>query len=206
MPVPLNFALARLDAVPALAADEVQLWWLADPAAAAAQRTLLAHAAGRPSDAVALARGAHGKPYVDGGGTLAFNRSHSGDHVLLALARGTDVGVDLEAPRVVRRRDGLLAKCFGPAERAAIGGDDGRLLDYWAAKEALVKAIGRGIAYGLQRVEIGRDGDRLVVAALEGPAAPAGGWQLASYALPDGYRAALAWRGAARRVRAFRIA
>ncbi|HET9485677.1 MAG TPA: hypothetical protein VFO79_17065, partial [Xanthomonadales bacterium] len=42
------------------------------------------------------------------------------------------------------------------------------------------------------------------LAALDGPAAGSGPWTVGSFELPDGYLGALAHRGAARAVRAFR--
>ena len=82
---------------------------------------------------------------------------------------------------------------------------DAALLRHWAAKEAVVKAIGRGIAYGLHNIELApADGDELVLARLEGPAGPHVRWRLAGVALGDGAYGALAWDGPVRRIECYR--
>ncbi len=168
-------------------------------------RGLLARYAGCGEDALDLALGPHGKPVLPDH-TLRFNLSHSGAHTLLALTRGAELGVDLEHPRRVQRRAALLERCFTTAERARLAGsDDTRLLRYWAAKEALVKAIGRGIAYGLTRIEIDEDAHgALRIARIDGSAGPAQRWSLAGLpaAAADGF-AAVAWEGAPRRLLGF---
>jgi len=148
--------------------------------------------------------GAHGKPSL-GHETFAMNWSHCDGDLLLAVAEGTAVGVDLEMPRPLRRRQALLERAFTANERAALrDADDAQVLRAWAHKEALVKAIGRGIAYGLNRIEL----DLTQVAeprlrVLGGPAAPASAWQVRSLPQMDSALAAVAWAGGPRVVRQF---
>ena len=205
----LDWTVRAVDApVPPLAADAVHLWLLAAGARATHVDALLAAYCG--VDAVTLAHDAHGKPLLPvqkhGGQTLHFNLAHSGERLLLAIAHA-DVGVDLEHARTVKRRDALLARCFTGREQAAIraaADPDDALLRAWTAKEALVKAIGRGIAYGLKRVELALDGEAPQLETLDGPAAPASAWTLATFVPEAGYRAALAVRGPLGSVSGFR--
>ncbi|HET9482379.1 MAG TPA: 4'-phosphopantetheinyl transferase superfamily protein, partial [Xanthomonadales bacterium] len=144
-------------ALPRLADDEVQLHLVPIAFANPWRDALLAHALACAPAALRYSREAHGRPYLEAGGAPAFNLAHTDDWALFALAHGTPVGVDLEAPRAVARREALLARFFRESERRAIaaGADPERLLLHaWAGKEAMVKAIGRGIAYGLARVEL----------------------------------------------------
>jgi 4'-phosphopantetheinyl transferase len=192
---------------PRLEPAEVQLHLVPRTAAARWRDRLLASALECAPADLRYAREEHGRPYLDAADAPAFNLAHSDAYALLALARGTEVGVDLEAPRTVARREQLLARFFVDGERAAIAAahDPERLLLHaWAGKEAVVKAIGRGIAYGLARVELALDEHGVAgLRALDGPAGARGPWQVGSFELPDRYLGALAWRGAPRPVRAF---
>lgn len=145
---------------------------------ATAVSTLAAHV-GLAVDALAIGTGPHGKPFLQGS-DWRFNLSHSHGVRLLALSLGREVGVDVERIRPLRRRAAVLARCFSPDEQARlVSASDRELLRHWAAKEALVKAIGRGIAYGLGRIEIARAHDgALSIARCDGPGGPAARWQL----------------------------
>ena len=190
-----------------LAADDpsVHLWLLRGGRDDPRLRRLVACYAGIDPDALAPAVGPHGKPYLEGH-ALRFNLSHSGDWSVLALAFGTELGVDLEHQRRVRRRSALLERSFTDPERQRLGGGgDAALLRYWAAKEALVKAIGRGIAYGLKQIEIGEDaGGALRVNALGGSAAPASRWRIHGFDPGEDGFGVLAYEGPVRPLAFFR--
>lgn len=124
-----------------------------------ALRRLLGEHLACPPEEVPLAVGAEGKPILEprAGETLHFNVAHSGALALIATA-GFDVGVDMEAPRRIRDPVGLAARFFTPAERehverAPADRRERRFLELWTAKEAVLKATGRGLA-GLEEVEL----------------------------------------------------
>lgn len=215
-PVPFSF---HADTMPALG-DEVHVWHLAGAGARAAEvaqsaraalSTLLCAYAGLDC-APAIERGAQGKPFAPDLPDLHFNLSHAGSDVLLAFGRGDPLGVDLE--RVDRRVavDAIARRHFAPAEAAGLAAlaplrRRAAFLDLWTHKEAVLKALGEGLSYGLQRVAFDMDADG-GVGALRGPlarGAARGGWQLHRLAPAQGLVGALAWRGAARRVRGFRL-
>lgn len=202
---PASDPLAPAFRAPPLDAHTIHVWLLPHAGETTRQRALLAAYAG--VSAVELAPALHGKPRL-ARGDLEFNLSHSGAHALLALARGTPVGVDLERrERRVAREAALIARCFDVDEAAAIArAEDPRdaLLRAWCAKEALVKAIGRGIAYGLRRVRLTWADGEPRLAALEGPASASGPWRIAMLDPAPGYRAALAYAGASRGIIGFR--
>lgn len=148
----------------------------------------------------------HGKPRLCGPHrALQFNWSHSGDRALIALARGIEPGVDLERCRPRPRALDIAERYFTPTERAQIerACENERtavFLRLWTAKEALLKALGRGLAFGLDRlcVQIDERGE-LQLTLFETQHSP--DWQLHSVAVDDGeYTAALAWRGSARQL------
>lgn len=190
-----------------LATDDptVHLWLLRGGRDDPRLRALVAAYAGLAVDALPLAVGPHGKPYLDGH-PLRFNLSHSGDWSVLALAAGTELGIDLEHARRVKRRTALLERSFTDGERQRLaGGGDAAFLRYWAAKEALVKAIGRGIAYGLKQIEIDERPDgALAVRALGGPAAPANRWRVHGFDPGEDGFGVLAYEGPERPLAYFR--
>jgi 4'-phosphopantetheinyl transferase len=91
--------------------------------------------------------GPHGKPTVPDAPGLELSLSHSGGWVVVALARGAPVGVDVELLRPLADLDALAERVRSPAERDRGDGDgsDG-LLRTWTRKEALLKASGDGLA------------------------------------------------------------
>jgi 4'-phosphopantetheinyl transferase len=134
-------------------------------------RALLAAYAGGTPEELQLGRGPHGKPAL-AGSDLRFSLSRSASLVLFALARSRELGVDLEwLGRRVARPDGLLRRCFDAHERERVGAsaDPARaLLEAWCAKEAVVKGIGRGIAFGLRRVRLEAGGSGYAGADADG--------------------------------------
>jgi 4'-phosphopantetheinyl transferase len=90
----------------------------------------------------------HGKPKVVGS-TLEVSISHSGDWVALAMTDGAPVGVDVEEVRDAEV-DGLAGICFSPPELTTfkvVPEEDrrGAFFTYWARKEAVLKATGKGM-------------------------------------------------------------
>lgn len=200
---------------------------------------MLAAYLGVPASAVALGEGAKGKPRLqpiarrggrtrapetgaaapDGGAdptaappddaTLAFNWSHSGDYALLALARGTALGVDIEQLRARPRALDIARRFFDPAEASALATLDpaaraSAFIGLWCAKEAVLKAAGEGLSFGLARLAFRpRAGAGWSLARIDPALGEPATWQLAGFEAVAGYRGALAWRGGPRRILAF---
>ena len=115
--------------------------------ARATLRHLLARELGCEPEEVAFSVGPHGKPRLDDRtAAVRFNLSHSGDHALIAIARDGEVGVDLEEVKPRGDMKGVARRVFTEAEREAIdAGGATAFYRHWVAKEAFVKATGRGI-------------------------------------------------------------
>ncbi|RCV52133.1 4-phosphopantetheinyl transferase [Marinitenerispora sediminis] len=139
----------------------------------------------------------HGKPVPAGpahGWEMSI--SHSGERVVVALAKGVPIGVDVELVRADRDIDGLLDYALTDAERAdlATAGPEGRtagFYTYWARKEALLKATGEGLAGGLTSVSVTGPTEPADVLAWDSPSAPPH-VRLTDLAADGPYRAALA--------------
>lgn len=215
-------AFERRATVSPLAADEIHVWFVAvdagvspraigEAARAALERLLCAYA--NCAQPPAIERGVHGKPFAPELPGLDFNLSHAGPHVLLAFARAQAIGIDLE--RCDRRLslDGIAHRFFAASEAQALTrlppvAQRETFLRLWTHKEAVLKALGTGINFGLDRVEFMLDRDN-GVSALLNIAAEAGSvseWNLHRIDPAPGLMGALAWRGATRSVRAFTLA
>jgi 4'-phosphopantetheinyl transferase len=159
----------------------------------AALRKLLARELGRKPDEVAFAVGPHGKPRLDDpAGGLLFNLSHSAGLALVAIARDVEVGVDLEEIRPRTDLQRVARRVFTQAEREAVEiGGEKAFYRHWVAKEAFVKATGRGIE-SLRSFEVlldGPGGARLNHVA--GDPAEAANWTLAPLDVGSSFAAAV---------------
>lgn len=155
---------------------------------------------------VSLIAGEFGRPALDPrhGSTLDFNWSHSGSQALVAIARDLAPGIDIERVRA-RPRALLIAERYFCAEETAMlaalteAQRPRAFLELWTAKEAVLKALGRGIAFGLNRVSVAGAAEQLTLRRLDGEDTHR--WQLQRVDAGAGYIAALAWRGGPRSVR-----
>lgn len=137
-----------------------------------------------------LTRSEHGAPQVVQPPGAWLSRSHADGLDLLLLSRRGPVGIDVEA-RGRYLSPGVLNRLLGPVEAA--WNDPARpelAVLAWCAKEALTKALGRGIAYGLHRLVLGAPPAarfglvRLRLAAADGPAAQ-WRWRIVGHLGPD---------------------
>ncbi len=169
-------------------------------------RTVLGAYLDTPAAGIELSIGEHGRPGLAAShdATLGFNWSHSGDHALIAVGRGVTPGVDVERKRPRPRALDIARRFFSADETAALSAlpatdIDSAFLQLWTAKEAVLKAVGHGLSFGLDRLSIANVADDLVLRALDGDNVEA--WQLQRLTMPDTLIAALAWRGRPRHVR-----
>jgi len=188
--------------------DEIHVWRLDyRPAHGRAPlRAVLAAYLGTTPEQVTLTDGEHGRPALATGHdpSLGFNWSHSGGQALIAIGRHIAPGIDLECLRPRARALEIAERYFSTDEATALAAlpaaeRSAAFLELWTAKEAVLKALGRGIAFGLNRLSIASAVDRLQLQRLEGD--DAGAWQLQRLDIDSSLVAALAWRGGERRIR-----
>lgn len=135
-----------------------------------------------PAARVSIDIGPHGKPYAPGG--PAFNLSHSGGLIVLALHPHCPVGVDVERLRPGLPWQAIAERVLTEAERRTLSQlpaaeQPETFLAYWCSLEAELKAAGTGFA-GLERRRR---------AAPDGAARAIRRWRLE---LPAGYSGAVA--------------
>lgn len=193
--------------------EEIHVWHLGYQAATGRSPlyTVLAAYLGTDANSICLSVGSHGRPALAArhDQTLGFNWSHTGDHALIAVGRHVLPGIDVERLRPRPRAMQIAQRFFSAEEvdalsRLAEHDQEQAFLRIWTAKEAVVKALGRGLAFGLDRLSIGCIDQELALLRLEGSNAT--DWQLHALPIDAELTAAIAWRGGARRICIGRLA
>ncbi len=192
-------------------------------------RVWLSAELGLPETHIELVRDIHGRPHVHpqsaiSGGVaiiadsstkfaeIDVNWSHSGDWLMVVYARDARIGVDLELLRPRPKALALAKRFFAPEETAGLAcwADDltalqQRFTRLWCAKEAVLKAHGRGLSFGLEKLRFVFDPDETGEdSATRAPRLvacdPALGlpqnWALRAWTPAPGYLATVAWRDA----------
>jgi 4'-phosphopantetheinyl transferase len=125
-------------------------------------RELLGVRLGVRPETVDFTFGVYGKPalarpFAESG--LRFNLSHRDDVAAYAFSREGEVGIDVEAVRVIDDADGIAASVFSSRELEAylsLGRPDRPLgfFNCWTRKEAFVKALGGGLSLPLRGFDV----------------------------------------------------
>ncbi|MEM9494722.1 MAG: 4'-phosphopantetheinyl transferase superfamily protein [Pseudomonadota bacterium] len=165
-------------------------------------RMILAGYLERDPASLAFLEDTGGKPRVCNAGgygrePVTFNRSFSDDQMLLGVARGLDIGVDIEAVREMPDAAAVADEYFSPAERRVFAGLDGEaarregFFCAWTRKEAFAKATGDGLGPALRAVEmaVAPNAPARILALPEGGAEA---WTLRGFRPAPGFQAAVA--------------
>jgi len=172
-----------------------------------ALRILLSHYLGQTAESIRFDLGATGKPRLAGTAPdqgLVFNVSHSGDVGLIAFAKDTALGVDVERIRTMAYQDAMAERCFSAGELACWKGlpeahRETAFFSFWSCKEAFVKASGEGIALGLNACVVDLS-DRPRMVSVPDRCGKAVDWRLTEIPAGDAHRAAVCHRGEPRSV------
>jgi|SRR5690348_15632811 len=213
---PDDFVVASPALVASQLADDLHLWRLryAREMGRAPLLALLAAYVGADLASLELHNDEFGKPrlMVDGAEhpDLQFNWSHSGALAVVALARSVMPGVDIEQPREGVKILEIAQRFFSPDEAEALAACQGSerealFFRLWCAKEAVLKAVGRGLAFGLERIAFERQGDFWQPARFDAETGDPSGWQVQEFVPSSGGAGALAWRGTELAVRAWHL-
>jgi 4'-phosphopantetheinyl transferase len=110
------------------------------------------------ADSIEFATEEKGKPYVKNApNNLHFNLSHSDNLVALVISTRGTIGVDIEIDRS-RSFMSIAERYFHPNEVIQLQACDGAnqrelFFRFWTLKEAFFKALGGGIATGLNKIQ-----------------------------------------------------
>jgi surfactin synthase thioesterase subunit/phosphopantetheinyl transferase len=164
-------------------------------------RTLVGRYLGREPGAIQFAYSPQGKPMLgpeaDG---LRFNLTHSHGLALVALARGREVGVDLEKVRADFDGERLADRFFSAQETAQLRSLPAprrreAFFRCWTRKEAYVKATGMGLRLPLDCFDVSlTPGSAALLAARHDPG-EVRRWSMRDLAPAPGYAGAVAAEG-----------
>ncbi|MFT4247282.1 MAG: 4'-phosphopantetheinyl transferase superfamily protein, partial [Pseudomonas sp.] len=146
-----------------------------------------------------LARDARGRPWLlPPLAHVGTGWSHSGGQLLVGLGERMRLGVDLERQRPRPRMREVARRFFHPQEADWLDAlEDTALSEWffrlWCAKEALLKAHGHGLSFGLHRLRLEARGDALALAWCDPALGEVADWRLHEWQPSPEYRAALAW-------------
>lgn len=146
----------------------------------------------------------HQKPYLPAaslGVPISFNITHSHNLALIALTLERMIGVDIEFIRHNVEFRKLAKRFFSKQESRALDAYDDTLLPAaffacWTRKEAFVKALGDGIAFGLHDFTVSVDPrDREVALLTDRDSNESGKWSIINLDIVSDYAAAIAANG-----------
>jgi len=175
-------------------------------------RTLLGRYLGCPPDRLQFRHGPAGKPALTepfGGDALGFNVSHSHGLALLAMARGREVGVDVEKIRPGLATEDIATRFFAPREVAMLRAVPMPLrasafFTCWTRKEAYIKATGKGLSLPLDGFVVSlAPGEPAAILDTRPDAAEASRWHLTALAPGAGYVGAVAIAGGQPEIKAW---
>lgn len=169
-------------------------------------RTMLAAYLATPPAEIVFEHNQWGKPRI-AGAQLCFNMSHSGERAAYAVARESQLGVDIERIRPISDPAAIAARYFAESEAAQVLGaaPEARLQAFfncWTRKEAYIKALGLGLSAPLDTFQVTvLPGDPARFVTIDGDGGQAARWSLFDLRPASGYAGALAIQGTAWRLR-----
>ncbi|EAZ94199.1 4'-phosphopantetheinyl transferase family protein [Crocosphaera chwakensis] len=128
---------------------------------------------------------------------LQFNVSHSEDIAIYGITCHSLIGVDIEYIRPMPEAENLAKRFFSKQEYEYISllssaEKEREFFKLWTVKEAYLKAIGKGISGGLEKVEISPNEP---IKFLNLPGFNREIWQIFSFIPEDHYLAAIVFKG-----------
>lgn len=206
---------------PPLIRDEIHLWFLtaatiddsrkaiAIETRKALTRLLVLY--GDTDSPPPLDHGPYGKPFLPDSNGIEFNLSHCGRSALIAFARGQSLGVDLECLDRRQRFEDIADRYFTQEEARGLRNlPEERHVDaflrLWTCKEAVLKALGVGLSFGLDRLSFKPDeeGKPDMLASIAPEGGVAADWQIVALTPAEGLVGAIAWQGPPLGIRAMR--
>ncbi len=177
-------------------------------------RSLLSRYLGVEPKSVEFQHNPFGKPALAGPAAdadLRFNLSHSHGLGLFALARGRELGVDLEMIRPAFATLQIAERFFAPAEAARLRAlseseQPPAFFECWSRKEAYIKARGDGLHRRLDSFEVAfGPGTKPAVLRSDDEAEVPSHWAMFDLRPAEGFAAALAIEQPTKTVHCWRL-
>ena len=153
----------------------------------------------------------HGKPVMAHNhqcADITFNVSHSYDLALIAITQKQSIGIDIEKINHDSDHQALVTRFFSKVEQAEFNTLSEAIkakafCACWTRKEAFIKAIGSGIAYGLDTFDVTVDPESQTLKInLHKPSVES--WSAFNLPINDDYMACLVSNGGDVSVRCWR--
>ena len=140
-----------------------------------------------------------GKPRLESSAdarSLSFNLSHSGAMVLVAAAIDREVGVDVQLIDGAVSSDEVADRFFSANEVARLKALPEalkllRFFDYWARKEAYIKARGMGLSIPLDSFDVSSDQGESKALIDDGNSSRESIWKIEDLSIDSRYAAAI---------------
>lgn len=173
----------------------------------AAMRNILAGYLNLQPDTLVFASGKHGKLFLPDH-RLYFNVSHAGDIAVFAACRHAEIGVDIEKVDSARALREISARFFSDAEQRALatcaGSDYTRgFFRCWSRKEAVIKALGEGLACPLGLFDVSLEEKTAALLDFRRSDVDVSRWSMAHLDVDPDYEAAVAVIGSIGRLHRF---
>ncbi len=100
--------------------------------------------------------------------SIEFNISHSKEFIVIAIAQGSAIGVDIECITQRNNIEGLIDRCFNTDEKTYILANDQaylqeRFFQLWTLKESYIKAYGKGLSINLKDIHFKIHDDKVTI-------------------------------------------
>ena len=151
-----------------------------------------------------------GKPHL-ADSALQFSKSASGEIGLVAFSQRADVGVDVEKTRRLADIEQLSRKHFAAPEiniicNAPVSDRPRLFFAAWTRKESVLKALGHGLKFGLDRFSVSLENSReFSVMFQQNNLKWNSDWLLRSWSPAPGYQAALALHSASGQIHFYKL-
>jgi len=157
-----------------------------------------------PAQEMQFKYGDYGKPELDAvhaDNEITFNMSHSSGTALYGFTRNCPIGVDIERIKEVPDMDAVAGQFFSANEtdnfnKLAQAKKIRAFYRCWTVKEAFVKAVGQGLHFPMDCIDICIDPDKSVrLIQVGGDAKEASQWWIKELIPGNGIAGAVAARG-----------
>ncbi|GCE15671.1 4'-phosphopantetheinyl transferase family protein [Tengunoibacter tsumagoiensis] len=165
-------------------------------------RTILGHYLEIAAEECRFVYQKYGRPELDPlhHSSLRFNVSHSYELAIYAFSDAWTVGIDIEYVRLLADMEQLAKRCFSAREYSFFltlpeEQRQEAFFRYWTFKEATVKALGDGLRYSLERIDVGAlpdDQESSILLALPNETELRSLWRLHPLRPSQGYKATIA--------------
>jgi 4'-phosphopantetheinyl transferase len=126
--------------------------------------------------AIKLGRKKKGKPFSIDDTGLYFNLSNSGNVVVIAISRDSEIGIDIEKIRPLQDLEEMINHNFTKNEIKFINSKaeekQNRFFRFWTIKESYLKAIGEGMRLPPENLEFTIDNHQIKLLSVKGISEP----------------------------------